>query len=130
MIGVYGMLPPIAGVDPAIAHTTVLKTWKSWDWAGKHEYGWDLPWMAMAAARVGEPQIAISALTAKFHGNHFDIRGINTGGPCPYIPGDGALLYAAAFLTAGWDGGPHHNAPGFPQDGSWKVRHEGLNKAM
>ena len=130
MIGVYGMLPPIAGVDPAIAHATVLKTWKSWDWAGKHEYGWDLPWMAMAAARVGEPQIAISALTAKVHGNHFDIRGINTGGPCPYIPGDGALLYAAAFLTAGWDGGPHHNAPGFPQDGSWKVRHEGLNKAM
>ncbi|MGC8540347.1 MAG: hypothetical protein ACP5QA_06920 [Phycisphaerae bacterium] len=46
------------------------------------------------------------------------------------IPGDGALLYAAAFLTAGWDGGPHRNAPGFPQDGSWKVRHEGLNKAM
>jgi hypothetical protein len=130
MIGVYGMLPLLAGVDPAVAHATVLKTWKTWDWAGRREYGWDLPWMAMAAARVGEPHIAIAALTAPYRGNAFNICGINTGGPCPYIPGDGALLYAAAFMAAGWDGAPPHNAPGFPTDGSWKVKHEGLNRAI
>ena len=86
--------------------------------------------MAMAAARVGEPQIAVEALL-KDAGtkNFYDARGVNTGGPCPYLPGNGGLLYAAAMMAAGWDGGPAHPAPGFPSDGSWVVRWEGLKTA-
>ena len=56
-VGVLGMLPPIEGVDAATAHRTVLKVWETWNW--NRCWGWDFPWMAMAAARVGEPRLAV-----------------------------------------------------------------------
>jgi hypothetical protein len=138
-IGVLGMLPPMEGVDRDTAHRTVLKVWQTWDW--KKCWGWDFPWMAMAAARVGDPQIAIEALLKDAgNKNHYDARGVNTGGPCPYLPGNGGLLYAVAMMAAGWDppppqgfgatsGAPANHAPGFPSDGSWTVRWEGLKRA-
>ncbi len=127
-VGVFGMLPPIDGVDQAIAHRTVLKVWKTWDW--NRCWGWDFPWMAMAAARVGEPQIAVEALLMEAgNRNAYDLRGVNSGGPCPYLPGNGGLLYAIAMMAAGWDGAPQTHAPGFPADGSWVVEWEGLNPA-
>jgi hypothetical protein len=127
-VGVLGMLPPMEGVDRETAHRTVLKVWQTWDW--KKCWGWDFPWMAMAAARVGEPQIAVEALLKDAgNKNHYDARGVNTGGPCPYLPGNGGLLYAAAMMAAGWDGAPTNHAPGFPNDGSWQVKWEGLKKA-
>ena len=127
-IGVLGMLPPMEGVDGDTAHRTVLKVWQTWDW--KKCWGWDFPWMAMAAARVGEPEIAIEALLKEADGkNHYDARGVNTGGPCPYLPGNGGLLYATAMMAAGWDGAPTNSAPGFPNNGTWMVRSEGLKPA-
>jgi hypothetical protein len=36
------------------------------------------------------------------------------------------LLAAVAMMAAGWDGAPDFEAPGFPKDGNWVVRHEGL----
>lgn len=127
-IGVLGMLPPLEGVDRETAHRTVLKVWQTWDW--NRCWGWDFPWMAMAAARVGEPQIAIEALLKDAgNKNRYDARGVNTGGPCPYLPGNGGLLYVTAMMAAGWDGAPTNPAPGFPQDGSWAVRWEGLQPA-
>jgi hypothetical protein len=85
--------------------------------------------MAMAAARTGEPGIAVEALLKDSGRNHYDRRGVNTGGPCPYLPGNGGLLYAVAMMAAGWDGAPNRPAPGFPDDGSWTVKWEGLLKA-
>ena len=85
--------------------------------------------MAMAAARVGEPRIAVEALLKESARNQFDRRGVHTKGPCPDLPGNGGLLYAVAMMAAGWDGGPSSNAPGFPQDGNWVVRWEGLKRA-
>ena len=126
-IGVFGMLPPIEGVDTETAHHTVLKVWTTWNW--DRTWGWDCPWMAMAAARTGEPQIAVDALLKSSARNQFDQRGVNTGGPCPYLPGNGALLYAVALMAAGWDHGPDRQAPGFPNDGNWTVKWEGLKKA-
>ena len=35
-----------------------------------------------------------------------DGQGVCTGGPCPYLPGNGGLLYAIAMMAAGWDGAP------------------------
>jgi len=44
-----------------------------------------------------------------------------------YLPGNGALLSAIALMCAGYKGsGP---LPGFPKDGGWKVRFEGLRPA-
>jgi len=127
-VGVLGMLPPIAGVDADTAHRTVLRVWEAWDW--NRCWGWDFPWMAMAAARVGEPRIAVEALLREAGDrNRYDPRGVNTGGPCPYLPGNGGLLYAVAMMAAGWDGAPDRHAPGFPDDGSWVVRWEGLRRA-
>ena len=127
-VGVLGMLPPTEGVDAATAHRTVLKVWESWDW--NRTWGWDCPWMAMAAARVGEPRMAVEALLKESNRNRFDERGINLGGPCPYLPGNGGLLYAVAMMAAGWDGAPRRHAPGFPGDGQWNVRWEGLKPAL
>jgi hypothetical protein len=126
-IGVLGMLPPVDGVDGETAHRTALRVWKAWNW--KAAWGWDYPWMAMAAARVGEPRMAVEALLCPETHNGYDQRGVNRGGPCPYLPGNGGLLYAVAMMAAGWDGAPNKHAPGFPDDGSWNVRWEGLKKA-
>lgn len=126
-VGVFGMLPPIEGVDEATALRTMRKVWTTWNW--DKCWGWDFPWMAMAAARNGEPQIAVDALLKESARNHYDTRGVNTGGPCPYLPGNGGLLYAVALMAAGWDGAPDQHAPGFPSDGSWVVHWEGLKKA-
>lgn len=128
-IGVLGMLPPQKIVDFETAHRTLLKVWNTWDW--KRCWGWDFPWTAMAAARLGEPNIAIDALLLDAGTkNKYDERGVCTGGPCPYLPGNGGLLYAVAMMAAGWDGAPTKHAPGFPNDGSWTVRWEGLRRAL
>ena len=123
-VGVFGMLPPIDSVDRETAHRTLLKVWQTWDW--NRCWGWDFPWMAMAAARVGEPAIAVEALLKETKANQYDQRGVNNGW---YLPGNGGLLYAVAMMAAGWDGCPTTNAPGFPRDGRWVVRWEGLKPA-
>jgi hypothetical protein len=43
-----------------------------------------------------------------------------------YLPANGALLAAVAMMAGGWDGAATMDAPGFPKDGSWVVRSEGL----
>jgi hypothetical protein len=123
-VGVFGMLPPVDGVDPQIARRTVAKVWKTWDW--NRCWGWDFPWMAMAAARTGQATLTVDALLKDSPKNGYSIEGVNNGW---YLPGNGGLLYAAAMMAAGWDGAPHRHAPGFPGDGSWTVRWEGLRPA-
>ncbi|HXR07213.1 MAG TPA: hypothetical protein VN765_07770, partial [Candidatus Acidoferrum sp.] len=63
--------------------------------------------------------------------NHYALNGHNYQRPglAVYLPGNGALLYAAAMMAAGWDGAPDKPAPGFPDNGQWTVRCEGLLKA-
>ncbi len=127
-IGIAGMLPPFPGLDSATARRTVEEVGRNWNWDAT--WGWDFPWMAMAAARVGDPALAVEALLNPSRKNHYDERGICTGGPGPYLPGNGGLLYAVAMMAAGWDGAPAGKpAPGFPDDGSWVVKWEGLKQA-
>jgi hypothetical protein len=42
-----------------------------------------------------------------------------------YLPANGAFLSAVAMMAGGWDGNTDH-APGFPKDGKWVIRAEGL----
>ena len=121
-VGVLGMLPPMEGVDAEIARRTVAKVWTNW----KLSWGWDFAWLAMGAARTGQPQIAIDALTSDDSKNSYEIQGLNGGW---YLPGNGGLLYTVAMMAAGWDGAPDKHAPGFPDDGNWVVKWEGLKKA-
>ena len=127
VIGISGMLPPFPGLDADVARRTVEEVGRKWNWDGT--WGWDFPWMAMAASRVGDPQLAVAALLNPSGKNYYDERGICTGGPGPYLPGNGGLLYAVAMMCAGWDGAPNRPAPGFPADGSWTVRWEDLKSA-
>lgn len=128
-IGIWGMLPPQKNIKYETAHNSLLKVMETWDW--KRCWGWDFPWAAMAAARLGEPKLAIDALFIEAGTkNHYDERGICTGGPVPYLPGNGGLLYAVAMMAAGWEGSPNKHAPGFPDDGSWVVKWEGLKPAL
>jgi hypothetical protein len=120
-------LPAFPGLDPTIAHNTVKEVGGNWQWDGT--WGWDFPLMAMASARVGEPQLAVDALLNPSIKNQYDERGLNLRGTSPYLPGNGGLLYAVAMMAAGWDGAPKRHAPGFPDDGSWNVRWEGLKTA-
>lgn len=127
LIGVRGMLPG-DGVDPVIMKATVEKVMATWQW--DRCWGWDFPMMAMAAARNGNPPMAVEALLHPSEKNGFDNVGLSMGGPFPYFPSNGGLLYAVAMMAAGWDGCPDTHAPGFPADGSWVVKWEGLRKSI
>ena len=51
-----------------------------------------------------------------------DEIGCNDAGSYPYLPANGAILFAAAMMAAGRNG---EHAPGFPKDG-WVVRQENI----
>lgn len=126
LTGAYGLLPG-DGVDKKTMSNTLDRVLSHWDF--NRTWGWDFPMMAMCAARLGKPDAAIDFLLTAAPGFQFDERGLATGGPFPYFPSNGGLLYAVAMMAAGWDGAPKESAPGFPQNGKWKVRWEGLSKA-
>ncbi|MDR2440963.1 MAG: hypothetical protein LBE12_16510 [Planctomycetaceae bacterium] len=127
LIGMSGMLPS-DGTDSVIMKRTVNKVWTTWQW--DRCWGWDFPMMAMSAAKNGESKIAVDALLHPSYKNAMNKVGLSMGGPFPYFPSNGGLLYAVAMMAAGWDGSPKIHAPGFPNDGSWKVRFENLKPAL
>ena len=122
LTGVYGMLPG-DGVDQPTFKRTLEKVSKEWQF--NRIWGWDFPMLAMAAARTGQPALAIDMLMHPSAGFQFDEHGLATGGPFPYFPSNGALLTAVAMMCGGWDGS-EGEAPGFPKDGSWTVCYEGF----
>jgi hypothetical protein len=125
MLYALGVLPG-EGVDRETMRRTLAKVMREWRWA--ETWGWDYPMTAMTAARLGEPRAAVDALLMQVEKNRYLPNGHNwqrANLPC-YLPGNGGLLYAVALMAGGWRGAPHAHAPGFPADGSWSVRHEGL----
>jgi hypothetical protein len=116
-------------VDPTTMSNTFDWVWKNWNWPGT--WGWDYPAMAMTAARLGEPERAVDALLLDTPKNHYGLNGQVYQRPnlTIYLPANGGLLYAVALMAAGWDGAPNHHAPGFPNNGQWKVQWENLQVA-
>ena len=127
LTGVFGMLPG-DGVDLTTMRKTADQVFKVWNY--DHVWGWDFPMLAMCAARLGNPTQAVDFLLHPSGGFQFDDAGYCTGGPFPYFPANGGLLYAVAMMAAGWSNAPAGNAPGFPPDGKWDVRSEGLHAAI
>jgi hypothetical protein len=126
MLAAYGVLPG-DGVEPETMRRTLAKVLKEWRW--DETWGWDYPMTAMTAARLGEGEAAVRALLLETAKNRYLPNGHNyqrPNLPC-YLPGNGGLLYAAALMAGGWKDAPRAHAPGFPSDGSWTVRHEGLS---
>lgn len=124
----FGILPG-PGVDRETMRRTLDWIWERW--SRPDTWGWDYPMIAMTAARLGDPSRAIDALLLDTPKNHYRTNGHNHQRPglTIYLPGNGGLLYAAAFMAAGWDGAPDRPAPGFPADGRWIVRSERLRGA-
>ncbi|HEY5810995.1 MAG TPA: hypothetical protein VIT67_23690, partial [Povalibacter sp.] len=101
--------------------------------------GWDFPMLAMTAARLHEPDKAIDMLFYDAHNNRFGLSGMTPRFHLittqagqeyrrdaeTYFPSNGALLLAVGLMAAGWDGDATPQ-PGFPKDGRWKIRSEGL----
>lgn len=125
VLGALGMYPESHLVDKATMSRTLHALWDLWGW--DTSWGWDYPMTAMCAARLGEPQKAVDALLMPETKNTYLPNGHNyqSSRLRLYLPGNGGLLTAVAMMCAGWDGCDTPN-PGFPADGTWNVRWEGL----
>ena len=131
MLMVLGFMPKVSIVDEETVRNTFhdvtrrngLDRWVSWS----------MGQAAMTAARLGEGETAVAILTnqapaARFMNNGHVRRPKEPDGCPAYLPVNASLLAAVGLMAAGWDGVPQEHAPGFPQDGSWTVKYEGLNR--
>ncbi|MDQ8735602.1 glycoside hydrolase family 65 [Paenibacillus sp. LHD-38] len=129
MLASLGILPGMT-TDPVTMRRTLYEVIRIWNW--ETTWGWDYPMMAMTAARLGEGGLAVDLLMMDAVKNIYLPNGHNyqTNRLPIYLPGNGGLLTAVAMMAGGWMGSPDAVAPGFPQDGTWIVRYEGLNKML
>ncbi len=125
-LSALGVLPFCRVMDYEKMQKTLQRASENWDW-DHLQSGWNFPTLAMNATRVMRPDVAVRALTVNDRedlllpsGNNYRSDRLRT-----YMPANGGLLLAAALMCAGWDGCPVDN-PGFPKDGTWEVRWEGL----
>ncbi len=127
VLGAIGILPASRLINERIMNNTLQWVWNNWNW--DKTWGWDYPMTAMNAARLGDCEKAVSALLMNKRTNTYLISGHNYQDDRLriYLPGNGGLLTAIAMMCAGWDGCNDTN-PGFPKDGNWDVRWEGLKK--
>ena len=126
VLAALGVLPESSQIDPALMKNTLDWVMSNWNW--DHTWGWDFPTTCMCAVRLGEPGKAVDALLMDQRTNTYLVNGHNYQSQrlrC-YLPGNGGLLAAVALMCAGWDGCDVPN-PGFPSDGTWNVRWEGLH---
>jgi hypothetical protein len=125
MVAALGVLAGTM-IDRETMRHTLLKVKEEWKW--ESAWGWDFPMCAMTAARLGERELAVDFLLMDATKNTYLVNGHNYQRPglTAYLPGNGGLLTAIAMMACGWTGSSEHDCPGFPQDGSWKVKWEGL----
>lgn len=124
LLAAFGLIPSDR-VDRDAMRRTLHRVMNDWQW--EHTWGWDYPLVAMTAARLGEPALAVEALLMDTPKNRYLPNGHNYQRPglTIYLPGNGGLLAAVAMMAAGWDGAPTADAPGFPNEG-WSVHWENL----
>jgi protein-glucosylgalactosylhydroxylysine glucosidase len=125
VLGAYSSLPACNRLDTTVMKNTYDLILKVWKW--ETTWGWDFPLMAMTATRLHMPDKAIDALFMPVQTNTYLVNGHNYQDDrlTIYLPGNGGLLSAVAMMCAGYDKNKAQN-PGFPKDGSWKVKWEGL----
>jgi hypothetical protein len=127
VLGAVGIFPHSPLVKPEVMKQTQEWIWDNWNW--EKTWGWDYPMVSMNATRLGERENAVAALlmskrtnTCLKNGHNFQDARLRC-----YLPGNGGLLTAIALMCAGWDGCDEKN-PGFPKNGQWDVRWEGIKQ--
>ncbi|UKM63827.1 hypothetical protein GSB9_00373 [Flavobacteriaceae bacterium GSB9] len=125
VLGAISYLPHNNYIDISTMNRTFDVVDEVWNWG--HTWGWDFPLEAMAATRLNRPEDAIKALFRDETTNTYLPGGHNYQTPrlTLYLPGNGGYLSAVALMCAGFDGNTVEN-PGFPKDGTWNVKWEGL----
>jgi len=130
--GILGLMPPSKAVTLETAIRTQARIKESLIGrpfgGGGGGAGWGAGMSAVGLAKMGDPKGAVESLLGGL-GTAYEMNGVNRGLGGSYLPTNGALLYAVAVMAAGWEGAPERNAPGFPDDGTWVVKWEGLVKA-
>lgn len=140
MLMVLGLLPDSPMVDRTTMQRTLAAVVSQWDFE-KKIWATDYAAIAMTATRLHQPAVALDWLLRDGPNNRYlpnghcpqrsDVALGLTGAPtrgrpeiAVYLPANSSLLAAVALMVAGWDGctQPH---PGFPPDGTWRVRAEG-----
>ena len=129
MLMALGFLPEGKRVDRETMHRTFQRVVGT----NRRFSSWGAGSVAMTAIRLGEEDVAIDILCGERGTNQYLPNGLvpRPKEPlnCPaYLPVNCSLLSAVALMAAGWDGAAQINAPGFPQDGNWNVRWEGLQR--
>ena len=126
VLGSYGFLPN-KKIDPIKMANTFESVMNEWNW--QSTWGWDYPLLAMTATRLYKPDQAIDALFTTAQKNTYLINGHNyqDNRLRIYLPGNGGLLSAVAMMAAGFEGSTVKN-PGFPKDGKWNIKWEGLEQ--
>ena len=122
----YGMLPASPLVEEEPLQATLQRASENWNWNGGN-WSWNYPTLVMNATRLSRSDIALRAATMNDRsdlllpsGNNYRSQTLRM-----YLPGNGGLLLAVGMMCAGYDGCTEIN-PGFPKDGGWNVRWEGL----
>lgn len=125
VLAACGVLPESPQYDLTTMKSTLRWVLDNWNW--NKTWGWDFPTTAMTAIRCGEPELALDALLRDCRTNTYLPNGHNyqDGRLRCYLPGNGGLLTAVALMCAGYDG-CSTSLPGFPHDGTWDVRYEGI----
>lgn len=129
VLGACGLLPYTSLYNMEKMKTTLDWVINNWNW--QTTWGWDYGMIAMTAARLGDPETALKALLIDTQKNTYLPSGHNFQTPDRlriYLPGNGALLTAIAMMCAGWDGCDDKGNPGFPKNGKWDVKWEGLKR--
>lgn len=107
---------------------SLIKTMECWNYPSL--WGWDFAVMSMTAVRLKNPELALELLLKESEKNCYVKSGNNkqiSRKDLPlYLPGNGSLLLAAALMTAGYEG-CQEEVPGFPKNGMWKVKYEGIH---
>lgn len=126
MLLVHGLLPgERVGVQEI--KNTYDKVMECWNFGTM--WGWDFAFMAMTKVRLEDPEGALDILLMDTPKNSYVASGNNyqrLRHDLPlYLPGNGSLLLAVAMMVAGYEGCTEE-MPGFPKDGSWCIKQEGM----
>jgi protein-glucosylgalactosylhydroxylysine glucosidase len=123
VLGLMGFLPETPKVDRKILLKTQEAILKKWKW--ETCWGWDFPLLALNAAALDKPDLALDLLLMKTQKNRYLNNGHNYQEDrlTLYLPGNGGLLTAVAMMCTYKN---KNGQNGFPQNGKWKVKYENL----